>query len=165
VIAHRVQAGLRPDPARVIARLFLPGEELHSAHSRASQVVGRVLGLAEGEVERLAAGLLRDFGGRHRNYQEFLRRHASIVSAHIEEAGELTARTLLLGATFTAEYATEAAALCAPGDRREHGELHRSAQPDFGGFITWITLSVAGSLHGSHRGEISINPNGRWFMF
>src|SRR4029077_1167446 len=71
--------------------------------------------LAEDEVERLAAGLLRDFGGRHHRYQALLRGHASIVSAHLEEARELTpARTLLLGATFTAEYATEAAALCNP---------------------------------------------------
>ena len=115
MIAHRIQAGLRPDPARVVARLFLPGEELHRTHSRASQVVGRVMNLAEDEVERLVAGLLRDFGGRHHNYQELLQRHASIVSAHIEEAGQLTAsRTLLLGATFTAEYATEAAGLCNP---------------------------------------------------
>ena len=65
MIAHRVQAGLRPDPARVVARLYLPGEELHRARSRASQVVDRVMSLAEEEVERLAAGLLRDFGNRH----------------------------------------------------------------------------------------------------
>ncbi len=115
MIAHRVHAELHPDPARVVARLFLPGEELKRAHSRASQVVGRVMSLAEDEAERLAAGLVRDFGGRHRNYQELLRRHASIVSAHVEEARELTAaRTLLLGASFTAEYATEGAALCNP---------------------------------------------------
>jgi predicted GH43/DUF377 family glycosyl hydrolase len=115
VIAHRVHAELRPDPARVVARLFLPGEEIQRAHSRASQVVGRVMSLAEDEAERLAAGLVRDFGGRHHNYQELLRRHASIVSAHVEEARELTAaRTLLLGASFTAEYATEGAALCNP---------------------------------------------------
>jgi hypothetical protein len=76
---------------------------------------GRVMSRAEDEVERLAADLLRDFGGRHHNYQALLRRHASIVSAHIREARELTAaRTLLLGAAFTAEYATEAAALCNP---------------------------------------------------
>jgi predicted GH43/DUF377 family glycosyl hydrolase len=115
VIARRVKAGLCPDPARVVARLFLPGEELNGAHSRASQVVGRVMSLPEDEVERLVASLLRDFGDRHRNYTELLRRHASIVSAHLEEARELTtARTLLLGATFTAEYATEAAGLCNP---------------------------------------------------
>jgi predicted GH43/DUF377 family glycosyl hydrolase len=115
VIAHRIEAGLRPDPARVVARLFLPGEELPSTRSRASQVVGRVMRPTEADVERLVAGLLRDFGGRHHDYQAILRRHASIVSAHVDEARELTAaRTLLLGATFTAEYAVEGAALCNP---------------------------------------------------
>ena len=115
MIAHRVRAELHPDPARVIARLFLPGEELKRAQSRTSQIVGRVMSLPEDEAERLAAGLVHDFGGRHRNYQELLRRHASIVSAHVEEARELTtARTLLLGASFTAEYAAEGAALCNP---------------------------------------------------
>ncbi len=55
-------------------------------HSRARQVVDRVMNLAEDEVERLAAGLLRDFGGRHHNYEALLQRHASIVSAHVETA-------------------------------------------------------------------------------
>ena len=69
---------------------------------------------AEDEVERLAAGLLRDFSGRHHHYQELLRRNASNVSAHIQEAHELTAaRTLLLGATFTAEYADGGCGACA----------------------------------------------------
>ena len=49
MIAHRIQAGLRPDPARVVARLFLPGEELYRTHSRASQIVSRVMSLAEEE--------------------------------------------------------------------------------------------------------------------
>jgi hypothetical protein len=46
-----MQAGLRADPARVIARLFLPGEELQRAHSRARQVIDRVMNLAEDEGE------------------------------------------------------------------------------------------------------------------
>ena len=161
MIAHRVQAGLRADPARVVARLFLPGEELHRARSRASQVVGRVMSLAEDEVERLAAGLLRDFGGRHHNYQELLRRHASIVSAHIEQAPELTAaRTLLLGATFTAEYATEAAGLCNPS---------AVLGPDQGGLHAG-QARVALSVRGIGEGHISsigfcsavVGPGAQW---
>jgi predicted GH43/DUF377 family glycosyl hydrolase len=161
VIAQRVAAGLRPDPARVDARLFLPGEELHRARSRASQVVGRVMSLAEDEVERLAAGLLRDFGGRHHDYPELLRRHASIVSAHIEETRELTAaRTLLLGATFTAEYATEAAALCNPS---------AVLGPDQGGLRAG-QARVALSLRGIGEGHISsigfcsavVGPGAQW---
>jgi predicted GH43/DUF377 family glycosyl hydrolase len=146
VIAHRVAAGLLPDPARVVARLFLPGEELNGAHSRASQVVGRVMEMTENEVERLAAGLLRDFGGRHHNYQELLRRHASIVSAHLEQARELTAaRTLVLGATFTAEYATEAAGLCNPS---------AVLAPDQGGLRAG-QARVALSVRGIGEGHVS----------
>jgi len=161
VIAHRVQAGLRPDPARVVARLYLPGEELHRARSRASQVVGRVMGLAEDEVERLVTGLLRDFGGRHHDYQALLRRHASIVSARIEEARELTAaRTLLLGAAFTAEYATEATALCNPS---------AVLAPDQGGLHPG-QARVALSLRGIGEGHISsigfcsavVGPGAQW---
>jgi len=161
VIAHRIAAGLCPDPARVVARLFLPGEELGSARSRASQVVGRVMSLAEDEVERLAASLIRDFGGRHHDYQELLRRHASIVSAHTEKAGELTAaRTLLLGATFTAEYATEAAALCNPS---------AVLGPDQGGLRAG-QARVALSVRGIGEGHISsigfcsavVGPGAQW---
>jgi predicted GH43/DUF377 family glycosyl hydrolase len=161
VIAHRIQAGLGHDPARVVARFFLPGEELHGTRSRASQVVGRVMSLPEDEVERLAAGLLRDFGDRHHNYQLLLRRHASIVSAHIEETRELTAaRALLLGAAFTAEYATEGAALCNPS---------AVLGPDQGGLRAG-QARVALSLRGIGEGHISsigfcsavVGPGAQW---
>jgi len=161
VIAHRIAAGLRPDPARVVARLFLPGEELGSARSRASQVVGRVMSLTEDEVERLVAGLLCDFGGRHHDFQELLRRNASIVSAHTDKAGALTAaRTLLLGATFTAEYATEAAALCNPS---------AVLGPDQGGLRAG-EARVAISVRGIGEGHISsigfcsavVGPGPQW---
>jgi predicted GH43/DUF377 family glycosyl hydrolase len=161
VIAHRIQAGLRPDPARVVARLFLPGEELQGSRSRASQVVGRIMSLAEDEVERLAADLLRDFSGRHHNYQALLRRHASIVSAHVEEARELTAaRALLLGAAFTAEYATEGAALCNPS---------AVLGPDQGGLRAG-QARVALSIRGIGEGHISsigfcsavVGPGAQW---
>jgi predicted GH43/DUF377 family glycosyl hydrolase len=161
VIARRVSAGLRPDPGRVVAQLFLPGEELHRPRSRASQVVDRVLGLAQDAVERLAADLLLDFGERHHDYQALLQRHASIVSAHIEEPRELTAaRTLLLGAMFTAEYATEGAALCNPS-----AVLH----PDQGG-LSAGQARLAVSVRGIGEGHISsigfcgavVGPGAQW---
>ncbi|MDQ2812809.1 MAG: glycosylase [Actinomycetota bacterium] len=161
MIARRIATGLRPDPARVVAQLFLPGEELHRANSRASQVVGRVMSLGEDEVERLAADLLRDFSGRHHNFQALLRRNASIVSAHIKETRELTAaRTLLLGATFTAEYATEAAALCNPS---------AVLSPDQGGLGAG-QARVAISVRGIGEGHISsigfcsavVGPGAHW---
>jgi predicted GH43/DUF377 family glycosyl hydrolase len=161
VIARRVKAGLCPDPARVVARLFLPGEELNGAHSRASQVVGRVMSLPEDQVEGLVASLLCDFGDRHRNYTELLRRHASIVSSHLEEARELTtARTLLLGATFTAEYATEAAGLCNPS------AVLGPDQSGLGAGQARVALSVRGIGEG-HISSIGfcsavVGPGAQW---
>ena len=57
--ARRTGSEQRPDPARVVARLFLPGEEPHVAHSRAKEVVGRVMALDDAEVDRLVAGVRR----------------------------------------------------------------------------------------------------------
>lgn len=143
---HRLDAELRPDPTRVIARLFLPGEEHHATRSRTSEVVDRVMKLEETEAEQLAAQLIVDFAGRHRNYEDLLRRHASIVGARLGEAPELsTARALVLGATFTAEYATEAAALCNPS-----AVLH----PDQTGLASG-TARIVISLRGIGEGHVS----------
>ncbi|HSY15270.1 MAG TPA: glycoside hydrolase family 130 protein [Jatrophihabitantaceae bacterium] len=120
---QRVEAMLNPDPSRVIARLFLPGEELTAGRSRSAAVVERVLALPEAEVEEIAASLIGDYGDRHRNYAAMLIEHACLVSSHPPDgplpvggrAPRLSpARTLLLGASFTAEYAVEGAALCNP---------------------------------------------------
>lgn len=114
-LAHRVDAELWPAPDRVISKLFLPGEELRPGRSRAAAVVERVLALPESEVEEVAAQLLRDFSGRHRDYEQMLQRHAAIVSSRVEGTVELSAaRTLVIGAAFTAEFALEGAALCNP---------------------------------------------------
>ena len=119
------------------------------------------MSLAEEEVERLAAGLLRDFSDRHHDYQGLLRRNASNVSAHVEQTHELTAaRTLVLGATFTAEYATEAAGLCNPS---------AVLSPDQGGLHAGQTR-VALSVRGIGEGHISsigfcsavVGPGAQW---
>jgi predicted GH43/DUF377 family glycosyl hydrolase len=113
--ARRTAAQLAPDPARVLARLFLPGEEPHLAHSRAEEIVSRVMAVDEGEVERLVTRLLATFGSRHKDYEQLLISHASVVALHVDDADQLSAaRTLLLGATFTAEYSVEGAAVCNP---------------------------------------------------
>jgi len=160
VTARRVPAELHPDPARVVARLFLPGEELQLANSRAGQVVARVMSLPEPEVERLADALLRDFGGRHHNYRALLQRHASIVSAHIEDAQLTPARTLVLGASFTAEYATEAAGLCNPS-AVPHPDQHGLAA---GQIRAAVSLRSIGEGHISSIAFCSavLGPGPRW---
>ena len=114
-LAHRLDAVLEPDSSRVIARLFLPGEELPLGRSRRGAVVARVLALPEDEVGQLIAQLLLDFSGRHRGYLDLLQDHAASIRPHLSDDAPLSpARTLLIGATFTAEYSVEAVALCNP---------------------------------------------------
>jgi hypothetical protein len=114
-LAHRVAAELRLDPARVVARLFLPGEQPHQTRSRAGAIADRVLALDEATVERLAGQLVAGFASRHPDYRQLLIRHASVIAAHLGDHPHLSpARMLVLGASFTAEYATESAAVCNP---------------------------------------------------
>ncbi len=162
-LARRVDAELRSDSGRVVARLFLPGEDPPHTRSRTGAVVARVMALPEAEVEDLAAGLLRDFSGRHHDYVGLMGRHASIVASHLGDASSLgAARTLLLGATFTAEYAVEAAAICNPSVIRHPDQ---TGLPDG-------QLRVALSLRGIGEGHISsigfcvarAGPGPTWFF-
>jgi len=106
---------LSPDPARVVAKLFLPGEEGGQAHSRAASVVARIMALPEAEVDDLVAGLLARFTPRHHDYLGILVRHAAAVASRTRTPGEHSpSRELLIGACFTAEYAVEGAAVTNP---------------------------------------------------
>ncbi len=146
MIGRRLAQELRPDPSRVVAQLFLPGEELHVTHSRAAQIVTRVMALDEAEVEQLAAELVRDFGDRHRDYAALLEQHAGIVASRVDPSAVISlARRRVLGAGFTAEYAVEAAALCNPC-----AFLH----PDQRGLDAG-QVRVAISLRGIGEGHIS----------
>ena len=114
-LARRVEAQLRPDPSRVVGRLFLPGEELPLGRSRAGTVIARVLALPEAEVEKVAAQLVSDFSQRHREYPAMLAEHAAIIRPQTPATPAMTpARAVVMGASFTAEYAVEGAALCNP---------------------------------------------------
>lgn len=145
-LARHSDAALQADPSRVIARLFLPGEERPLEHSRAGAVVDRVLALSELEVQEQAAQLLRDFSGRHRDYSAMLADHARMVESHVRHASEMSAdRAALLGASFTAEYAVEGAALCNPS-----AVLHPSQAGLSAG-----QARIAVSLRGIGEGHVS----------
>jgi predicted GH43/DUF377 family glycosyl hydrolase len=145
-VARRVEAQLAPDPARVVAKLFLPGEELPLGHSRAGAVIARVLALPEDEIERVAAALLAEFGDRHREYAAMLADHASMMRSQVQTTPAMSeARSLVLGASFTAEYAVEGAALCNPS-----AVLH----PDQSG-LDEGQARVAVSLRGIGEGHVS----------
>ena len=115
-LASRGTARLRPDPTRVVARLFVAGQEVvGGGEPRASGVVRRVLALDEATVNRRLSELLERFGRRHRNILATYRHHAERVEYLLDPETQLSdERRLLLGAAFTHEYSVEAAALCNP---------------------------------------------------
>jgi hypothetical protein len=65
---HVTRTGIliRPNNARVLYRPFEP-----TTSSRAMKIIGRVMELPEETVERLLAGVLSEFHGRHRGFVIF----------------------------------------------------------------------------------------------
>jgi predicted GH43/DUF377 family glycosyl hydrolase len=160
-IAHHVDAALTPDPARVVARLYLPGEEQPMGRSRTSAVVARVLDLAEDKVEEMATQLVADFSHRHLDYTATLAEYALIVSSNLAQVPVMSAaRTLVLGASFTAEYAVEAAALCNPS-AVEHPDQTGLGE---GQVRVAVSLRAIGEGHVSSLGFASaiVGPGTRW---
>jgi predicted GH43/DUF377 family glycosyl hydrolase len=109
---HRIAA----NSARVITRLFVPGQEgFELQESRAGVVLKRILALSDDDVLSSLDDVIIRFDGRHRDLVGTFRRHAHELADRLDPGIHLSdARTLLLGATFTSEYAIEGAALCNP---------------------------------------------------
>jgi predicted GH43/DUF377 family glycosyl hydrolase len=115
-LAVRTDLVLRPDPRRVITKLFLPGQEmLIAGESRATAVVRRVLAMSRADVAATLAATLDAFGSRHRDLAQTLEAHFILVTHRLVDHDEIsTDRRLLIGAYFTQEYSVEAAALFNP---------------------------------------------------
>ncbi len=142
---HRLAA----NPSRVITRLFVPGQEgFEHQESRAGAVLSRILALDEEQVRSSLDDVFTHFDGRHRDLVGTFRRHARELADRLDPGSELSeARMLLLGATFTSEYAIEGAALCNPS---------MVAHPDQTGIVAGslrFVMSVRGIGEG-HRSSI-----------
>jgi predicted GH43/DUF377 family glycosyl hydrolase len=108
---------LRPDLRRVIAKPYLPGEEIvPGGDSRAGLLMRRILQIPDAEVPEMVARLVADFSHRHPHFEALLERHFELVAHHIgPNAGHLGRdRRRLIGAYFTHEYSVEGAALFNP---------------------------------------------------
>jgi predicted GH43/DUF377 family glycosyl hydrolase len=107
---------LRPDPTRVIARLFVPGHELVAAGvSRVQAIIDRVLSLDDDQVSDALAEVRVLFGDRHPSLDECFAEHFGLVATQAHVPAVLTEdRRDLIGAYSTQEYALEAAALFNP---------------------------------------------------
>jgi predicted GH43/DUF377 family glycosyl hydrolase len=112
----RLDTALTADPARVLARLFVPGHELVGAtESRATGVLARIRALGEDEVGSTLRDVLARYTGRHRDLRGTLAAHYEEIAHRVPDGDTLSQeRRTLIGAWFTHEYSIEAAALFNP---------------------------------------------------
>ncbi len=147
---------LRPDPSRVIARLFVPGrEDVGPGDSRAKPVIERILGVDEREVERAVGALDPRFSNRHRDLHEVFRTNAATVWPRIDPTVHMSeARQLFLGACFTHEYAIEGAALCNPS-----AVLHPNQTGDDTAFVMSVRCVGEGHISsiGFRTGTVTVD--------
>jgi predicted GH43/DUF377 family glycosyl hydrolase len=147
VDVNQTEIELRPDPSRVIARLFVPGrEDVGPGDSRAKPVIERILGLDEHDVERAVEALDVRFSNRHRDLHGLFRTNAATVWPRIDPTVHVSeARQLFLGASFTHEYSIEGAALCNPS-----AVLHPNQTGDDAAFV--MSVRCVGEGHISSIG-------------
>jgi predicted GH43/DUF377 family glycosyl hydrolase len=112
---RRTHHVLRGDPRRVIAKPYLPGEEITTdTAKRADLLMERILALPEPAVVAMLERTLVAFRDRHDRFEELLERHYALVAHRLEGRAVSRARRLLIGAYFTNEYSIEGAALFNP---------------------------------------------------
>jgi predicted GH43/DUF377 family glycosyl hydrolase len=113
---RRSRHRLLPDARRVLAKPYLPGEEiLLPGQSRAHLLVERILTIPEADVKALNEQIAERFGQRHLRFEETLEQQFESVAHHVADTASLSVeRRRLIGAYFTHEYSIEAAALFNP---------------------------------------------------
>lgn len=142
----RTSLRLRPNPSRVITKLFVPGEERPEHESRSAAVIRRVMALDEATVRTVLDRTILMFSSRHRDVRATFSDHFASVSHRLAPDVELSeSRRLLIGAYFTHEYSVEGAALCNPS---------MVAHPDQSGMAAG-QLRFALSVRGIGEGHLS----------
>jgi len=110
---------LKPDPARVVIRPFMPAEGepefANAACTRAQRIASRVLALSEADTTDELHGIRDSLSQHHRDVDSvLLRRYHDINGLSIAAASVSSDQAHLIGAYFSEEYAFEAAALFNP---------------------------------------------------
>ena len=115
-MARRTLHRLMPDPARVVTRMFVAGQEdFGTRESRASKVIERVMLLTEEEVCASLDHVYNRFVDRHDEITRGLEMHAKRIESRMEPGAVVSEeRWLLIGALFTHEFSIEGAALTNP---------------------------------------------------
>ncbi len=152
---------LSPDPQRVIAKPFLAhAMGLIDQGQRLEQIVERLLGLTSEQVASALALLRSQFRARHRDLEALWEDHLEVATAFVPKLGAIADRELrlLLGASFTQEYAIEGAALTNPSAvPLADGRFILSLRAIGEGHISSVEFR-----HGSvsPQGEVTVTPPG-----
>ena len=151
-------AHIAADRSRVVTRLFVPGHEgFDEQDSRSSAVLQRVLALTDDDAQRSLDDVMARFNGRHHCLTDTFLRHADELSDRLDPERQLSpSRRLLLGATFTSEYAIEGAAVCNPS-MVIHPDQGRVSQ---GGARFIVSVRAIGEGHRSSIGFRTGTING-----
>src|SRR5438093_849244 len=103
VSLQRTSLLLRPDPARVLIRPFVP-----STDQRCIKICARAMGLSDADVRAQLDQVMAEFDVRHLEIRQFLRRRFDQVRQYLLTDQKLsTERELLIGACFTHEYSLD----------------------------------------------------------
>jgi len=115
-LLRRVAPELQRDSKRVIARLYLPGQEIKDDEiSRADAVIERIMGMTDEEVFVTLAETVGRYGDRHRDIHTTWLENFGHVEHRLPRAVDVSVeRRQLIGSYFTKEYAIEGAALFNP---------------------------------------------------
>jgi predicted GH43/DUF377 family glycosyl hydrolase len=112
----RTDIRLLPDPGRVIAKPFLPVDEVFpGGRTRIELVVDRILAMSDTDARATSMSIISKFSDRHRDLEAVLETSFAAVADRTGDLSELSDdRRRLIGAYFTKEYSLEAAALTNP---------------------------------------------------
>jgi predicted GH43/DUF377 family glycosyl hydrolase len=159
-----------PDPRRVAARLFLPGQEPGAAgSSRAAGVVARCAAMTDTEAADELARVTDAYRMRHRDLDAVLELHFLAIAHRVPEAALLPAgRRRLIGSYFTREVSVEAAALfnpsVVPHPRQDGGDGLRfvmSARAVSEGHYSTITFRSGTFYPGREDGGVQLEAGSR----
>ena len=149
MLLHHHDAMLKPEPSRTVVRPFAPGYPAGhdgGGRSRLRVFAERIIGYDDAQVAATLRGVLASMDGRHRDVEATLRRRFAELRPMLDGVSPLNEpRQHLLAASFTEEYAFEAAALFNPS-----AVLH----PDQAG-VPDGSLRFVMSLRGIGEGHVS----------
>jgi predicted GH43/DUF377 family glycosyl hydrolase len=117
VVMERTAVRIGPDPARVVAKPFIPGHSSFGGPTmRVDRIIERLRALEDPEVSMAIDDGRRRAKRRHRDIEStWIANGRLACDLSKDSCNDLDReRLLLLGMAFTLEYAFEAAALCNP---------------------------------------------------